>query len=428
MHELLNNLLTPFLFSLLIAVAIGLVIGIEREFDSISGKEHFAGIRTFALISTLGCVISYLSDLYSYIVLYVSIPSVFLFVSIFHYSKIKREEFGLITEFSLLLTFFLGVISGFHLIKQAVAVAVIIIALLTLRNKFKETIRRITQEELYAFVRFIVLAFLVLPYLPDKDIGPSEIINLQSIGFVIVIVSSLSFVGYFIIKFFGAEKGILFTAFFGGTFSSTAVTWVFSSRSKENELLSYHYAAGIVIACSVMIARVLAISAVFNIVVFRWLLLPCSLMVVSSICYALYIIRFKASSVEKLPEKISLGNPLDFKNAIMFGLQYVAILFLVYYANSYWGTKGLYISGLISGLSDVDAVNISVSKLSLVQISPSTASSVVLLAVMSNTIFKMGECIIKGSVTLRNQVIIALVPSIVLAIGSIIIINQFLTP
>ena len=162
----------------------------------------------------------------------------FLFISVFHYSKIQKENFGIVTELSLALVFFLGVLSGLHYIKEALAVAVIASTLLTLKNKFRETISRITQVELFAFVKFLILSLLLLPFLPDKNYGPGELINPRSIGFVIVIVSSLSFIGYFIIKFFGAEKGILFTAFFGGTFSSTAVTWVFSSRSKENENLS----------------------------------------------------------------------------------------------------------------------------------------------------------------------------------------------
>ncbi|MDP3393514.1 MgtC/SapB family protein [Sediminibacterium sp.] len=426
MHELLNTIFSPFILSLIVSAGVGLIIGLEREFDILSGNEHFAGLRTFVLVAILGCVVTYLATEFNFNILLVTIPSIFLFISVFHFSKVRKENFGLVTEFSLLLVFFLGVLASLHLIKEALAIAVITATLLTFKNKFKATVKQITQEELYAFIRFAIISLLILPYLPNESFGPAELINPQSIGFVIVIVSSLSFVGYFIIKFFGAEKGIMFTAFFGGTFSSTAVTWIFSTKSKENTNLSLQYAAGILIACAVMFVRVTLVAALFNIEVFKWLLIPCLLMAGSSVGYAYYILRTKASNSASLGENIQLGNPLDLINAAMFGLQYIAITLIVYYANESLGTKGLFISGIISGLADVDAINISASKLSLVQITPAMAAIVILLAVISNTFFKMGECILKGTAVLRKQVVIALIPAIIIAFISIsiIYINQ----
>ncbi|MES2284159.1 MAG: MgtC/SapB family protein [Bacteroidota bacterium] len=414
MLDLLSNILTPFLLSLIVSLGIGLIVGMQREFESISGKEHFAGMRGFAIMSMLGCVITFLAvELNINIILVVS-PAIFLFICVFHYSKIQKENFGVVTELSLALVFFLGVLSCLHYIREAVAVAVIASALLTLKNKFRETLSRITQDELFAFIKFIILSFLILPILPDKNYGPGAIINPQSIGFIVVIVSSLSFIGYFIIKFFGTEKGILFTAFFGGTFSSTAVTWVFSGRSKENESFSIQYAVGIIIACTVMFTRVLIVAALFNMEVFKWLLIPCGLIILSSSAFA-YFLKRKC----KLPatsEPIQLGNPLDISNALLFGIQYVAITLFVYFANIYLGTKGLLITGFISGLADVDAINISMSKLSLTQINPAMAAIVILLAIVSNTIFKMGQAYFKGSNSLRKQVLIGLTPSIVIAL------------
>ena len=417
MLDLLNNLLTPFLLSLIVAMGIGLIVGMEREFENLSGKEHFAGLRGFAIMSILGCIITFLAEKFNINILLVSVPGVFLFISVFHYSKIKKENFGIVTELSLILVFFLGVLSGLHYIKEALAVAVIVSALLTLKAKFNETISRVTQDEMYAFIKFIILSLLFLPFLPDKSYGPGEIINPRSIGFVVVIVSSLSFIGYFIIKFFGAERGILFTGLLGGTFSSTAVTWVFSSREKENENLSVQYSTGIIIACAVMFVRVLIIAVLFNQEVFKWLFIPCGLMIVSASIVA-FILKRKALSPSS-SSPIQLGNPLDISNVLLFGLQYVGITFFVYYANIYLGTKGLFITGIISGLADVDAINISMSKLSLVKINPSMAAIVILLAVLSNTVFKIGISYAKGSNKLRKQVLVGLVPSIVIALLSI---------
>lgn len=417
MHDVLMNILTPFLLSLIVALGIGLIVGMEREFENLSGKEHFTGMRGFAIMSMLGCIITFLAEKVNVNILLVVAPAIFIFISIFHYSKIQKGNFGIVTELSLALVFFLGVLSGQHYFKEALAVAVIVSTLLTLKNKFRETLGRITQDELFAFIKFIILSLLLLPFLPDKNYGPGEIINPQSIGIVIVIVSALSFVGYFIIKFFGAEKGILFTAFFGGTFSSTAVTWVFSNRSRENENLSAQYATGIIIACAVMFARVLVVAALFNTSVFRWLLIPCCLMLISNSIIA-YILKRKGTS-PGTSAPIQLGNPLDMSNALLFGIQYVAITLFVYYANIYLGTKGLLLTGFISGLADVDAINISMSKLGLTQITPSIAAIVILLAVSSNTAFKIGEAWFKGSKELRMKVLTGLIPSIIIALLSI---------
>lgn len=414
----MNNLLTPFLLSLFVALGIGLMVGMEREVENLSGKEHFTGMRGFAFMSILGCVVAYVSLQLNINIIIAATPAIFVFISVFHVSKIQKENFGIVTELSLILVFFLGVLAGLQHIREALAVAVVASIVLAIKNKLRETIQRITQEELYAFVKFFILSLLLLPFLPDKDFGPEGLLNLQGLGIVIVIVSSLSFIGYFIIKFFGATKGIFFTAFFGGTFSSTAVTWVFSSRSKENESLSTHYSTGILIACSVMFIRVLVIAGLFNIQVFHWLLLPCALMILSELAVA-FIYHYKSPKLRN-DVPLQLGNPLDLKNVLFFALQYVAITFLVYYANKYLGTKGLFVTGFISGLADVDAINISVSKLSLTQIRASHAAVVILFAILSNTFFKIGETILKGSKSLQKKVIIGLIPSIVIIILSMI--------
>lgn len=423
MNDLLNSLISPFLLSLFVALGIGLIVGMEREFENISGKEHFAGLRGFAIMSILGCVTAFIATNSNSNILLVVSPAIFLFVSVFHYSKLQKGTLGVVTELSLILVFFLGVLSGLQYIKEALAVAVVTSALLTLKNKFRQTISQITQEELFAFIKFIILALLLLPFLPDKNFTPSGIVNPRSIGFIIVIVSSLSFVGYFIIKFFGPTKGILFTAFFGGAFSSTAVTWVFSNRSKENESFSIHYAAGIIIACGVMFVRVMVIAALFNVLVFKYLFVPCAFITASALIYV-YTLN-KNVKHTNAPAFIQLGNPLGLGKVFLFALQYVGIALFVYYANLYLGHKGLFITGFISGLTDVDAINISMSKLSLTVINPATGAIIIILAALSNTFFKIGICYFRGTRLLFKHVLIGLSITSIMALISILVIVRF---
>jgi uncharacterized membrane protein (DUF4010 family) len=117
------------------------------------------------------------------------------------------------------------------------------------------TLKMVTEQELFATIKFFILSLLILPFLPDQKFGPEGIINLRDIGWVVVIVSVISFIGYFLTKFIGTRKGIIATAILGGLISSTSVAWTFSARSKENPALANTYASGILIASAIMFPR-----------------------------------------------------------------------------------------------------------------------------------------------------------------------------
>jgi uncharacterized membrane protein (DUF4010 family) len=147
-------------------------------------------------------------------------------------------------------------------------------------------------------------------------------------------------------KFSGTQKGILLTAFFGGLFSSTAVTWVFSSRSNAPD--SPHsevYAAGITLASSIMFLRVALVTFIFNKTLLQPVVLPCVLMSVTGLVFS-YLLARKTKKIQT-SSQVELGNPVNILNALGFGLLYVSISFLVLYANEYLGDKGLVLSGLI---------------------------------------------------------------------------------
>jgi uncharacterized membrane protein (DUF4010 family) len=420
MHDTINNFLTPYIMGLLVATGIGLIIGLEREFD-VDTKDKFAGIRTFPIISIFGCIVTFLSQALSPWILIVSFPGLLLFISIAYYAKSQKGDLGLTTSLTLLLAYILGIMSALHYIREALAATVLIITLLSLKTKLHAIVARITQEELFAFVKFTVLALLILPFLPDAKYGPNGLLNPRDIGFVVVIVSSLSFLGYLLIKFGSAEKGILLTAFLGGLFSSTAVTWVFSSKSKESPELSSHYGAGIVLASSVMFIRVTVVTFLFNKDILSVLWLPCVLMSITGSVAVYIIIRNSKKKIAK--QEIQLGNPLNLLNALSFGLLFVGISFMVYYANVYLGTSGLYLSGLISGLTDVDAISISMSKFALATSKIDLSVNVIVIAILSNTIVKLFISVFKGSPQVKKKIAFSF-GAIVLVGGTFILIKN----
>ena len=233
-----------------------------------------------------------------------------------------------------------------------------------------------------------------MPFLPNKTYGPDSLINPFEIGSIIVIVSFLNFIGYFLVKFIGTKKGIILTAILGGLISSTAVAWNYSSRSKESPELSKKYSAGIIVASAIMFPRLALLAYIFNNDILKYLALPFGLLTLVCIIATLILMR---RDDNKPNTNIKLGNPLNILNAMGFGVLYVVILFAVYYSNQFFGESGLYFSALIAGLADTDAITISMSKFSLDGEKMNLASSVIIAATISNMLVKLGVSVIKGS-------------------------------
>ncbi len=377
-------------------MGIGLILGLEREYDKLK-DQGFAGIRTFPIVAILGFSLGNLTEKFTPWLLIVSLGAFILFLAFNHFFQ-KQEEYGkgLTTNLALIATFVLGVMVSAQYYRDAVATAVIIVTLLSLKTRFRMVISNITSEELFAFIKFSIIALLILPFLPNKTYGPNDLLNPFEIGSIIVIVSFLNFIGYLLVKYVGSKKGILLTAILGGLISSTAVTWSYASRSVESSELSRKYAAGIIIASAIMFPRLALLAYIFNNALLTYLALP--FCVLTLVCLVVSLLLIKRDT-NKPDTNIKLGNPMNLLNAIGFGVIYIVILFAVFYSNEFFGESGLYYSALIAGLADTDAITISMAKFSLDGEKLKVASSVIIAAIMSNMLVKLGITIFKGSKT-----------------------------
>ncbi|CAM4299894.1 MgtC/SapB family protein [Zobellia nedashkovskayae] len=394
--EGMNEFMDSYLLGVLISMGIGLIIGLEREYDKLK-DQGFAGIRTFPIVAILGFALENLTDKFTVWILIVSLGAFILFLAVNRMYQ-KQEEYGkgLTTNLALIATFVLGIMVSAEYYRDAVATAVIIVTLLSLKTRFRTVISNITSEELFAFIKFSIISLLILPFLPNKVYGPSGLLNPFEIGSIVVIVSFLNFIGYFLVKYVGSKRGILLTAILGGLISSTAVTWSYASRSEESPELSKKYAAGIVIASAIMFPRLALLTYIFNGDLLMYLALPFSLLTIICIVVSLVLIQ---RDTKKPDTNIKLGNPLNILNAIGFGAIYLVILFAVFYRNKFFGESGLYYSALISGLADTDAITISMAKFSLDSEKLELASLVIIAAISSNMLVKLGISIFKGSKT-----------------------------
>ncbi len=395
-YQGMNELMGSYILGVLISMGIGLILGLEREYDKLK-DQGFAGIRTFPIVAILGFSLGNLTEKFTPWLLIVSLGAFILFLAFNHFFQ-KQEEYGkgLTTNLALIATFVLGVMVSAEFYRDAVATAVIIVTLLSLKTRFRTVISNITSEELFAFIKFSIIALLILPFLPNKTYGPNDLLNPFEIGSIIVIVSFLNFIGYLLVKYVGSKKGILLTAILGGLISSTAVTWSYASRSMESPELSRKYAAGIIIASAIMFPRLILLAYIFNNALLTYLALPFG--VLTLVCLVVSLLLIKRDS-NKPDTNIKLGNPMNLLNAIGFGVIYVVILFAVFYSNEFFGESGLYYSALIAGLGDTDAITISMAKFSLDGEKLKLASTVIIAAIMSNMLVKLGITAFRGSKT-----------------------------
>ncbi len=399
----LSAYLTPALISLVISAGIGLIIGLEREFNTRDDPAHVGGIRTFVLAAILGNVAEWASNHTTPVLLIAVLAGYFLLVCVAYYMQAQKGKIGLTTEIALLLTFLLGVATSKGLVQESLAVVVLMTTVLSLKDKLHGFIQKITEEELFAFIKFIVLALLILPILPTEPFGPDNLLTPRDLGYIVVLVLSISFTGYLLLKFGSPQKGILLTAVIGGLFSSTLIAWVFSSKSREREDLSPAYGSGIVLASSIMFVRVFVWAAIFAFPVAKELFLPLLLMLLVSLAPTWQVLRGQKKANEITP--LNPGNPLDIRNAIFFVFLYIGITLLMS-ASRQWLTPAMtYLSGAVAGIADIDAISISTAKWAATPTGQShEAAIIILLAVMSNSLFKWLVSIFRGHRALRKPV------------------------
>ncbi len=396
-------ILPPFFQHLLVTAAIGLIIGLEREFNTHGERAHVGGIRTFTLAAMLGYLSGTVAANSVLWVIPFTILGFFLLLSVIYYYQVRQERYGLTSELSMLSTLLLGILVSQGYVQESLAVVVVMTALLSVKEQVHGIVKKITEEEMFAFIKFTVLALLILPILPDKSFGPEGLINSLELGWLVIIVLSISFTGYLLLKFVG-QRGILLTAIIGGLLSSTMVTWVFSERSREKPELSASYEAGIILASSVMFIRAFALAAVFYQPVARLLVIPLSVLLVLNLLTAYRVYRLQQHNGET--PSLNPGNPLDIRNAVVFTLIYTGITFGMYYARQWSGQVGVYLSGAISGIADIDAITISSAKWASADTEQTGfAASVIILAILSNTVFKAVLSYIRGSEALGKSVV-----------------------
>lgn len=403
------------LSDLAIVIGMGLLIGLEREYSHlVPGQGLFAGIRTFPLVCLLGYLSALLGKSEGYWIFAIAFIAVIALVSISYFTLSQKNDIGATTEVSFILTFILGALVFRGEVLLAVSAAVLITVLLSIKLQVLSALGKFSQPDFFALLKFVIMVAIILPVLPDTQTGPYLAVNPKQIGYVIVLISGISFFGYILTKLKGAEKGIQFTAILGAIVSSTALTWDFSKKSKEDASHANQYGTGIVLACSIMYLRVLLVVYLLNPELGFYLTIPAILLGVGGLLLGRWLVK------EKDPEPssgmMSVSNPLNIRNAILFAVLFSLMGVLVQAGKSFFGDSGIYLVGAISGLTDVDAIVLSMVNYAntdsgLVKVAVIT----ILIGMTVNSLFKFGIAIFNGNQVIR--------PLIFKGVGSLIVGN-----
>jgi uncharacterized membrane protein (DUF4010 family) len=217
---------------------------------------------------------------------------------------------------------------------------------------------------------------------------------------MVVLISGVGFAGYVLMRLLDARAGIVVTSLFGGLASSTATTLAFSRRSREDPAGAGHYATAVAIACTVMLPRVLVVLALVSRPLALKLLGPFGLMALPGIACAA-VIWWRQRGKHRKTDQPAIGNPLSLMTAIKFAALYALISFLVK-AVAQPGQSGLLPLAFASGLTDLDAISLSVAgNLNSSEVGPGLAARAVILAAMANSLLKGGLAVTLGAGALR---------------------------
>ncbi len=406
MNITFDSLTSEIIFKIFFSLGLGLIIGLEREHRTKLG-ETFAGIRTIPLITILGTLSAYIYENYWDKVFYFTFGAIVLYTILNFYLEYQKDV-GITTEITILIAYIIGIFVYFEQFYTATVLTVITAVLLALKNVLESFAKKLSQEDIVAILKFIIITAVIYPILPDKNIGWFNAFNIKDIWKMVIIVSTLDFIGYALLKWKGA-KSLWLNGVIGGLVSSTAVSYELAKKVKEYPSLINSATLGIALAWTIMNFRVIFLAGIISIELAKSITIP---LVLASIGFLLAI-WFKQKMKRKVYTKgksnLSISNPFELKSALQFGLLYALIVFSIKVLDFYLGNEGIYLASLISGVIDVDAITLSISRFfANGRIETDVAVKGILLAVLSNSFFKFGYIYFFGTKELAKNIFIFL--------------------
>jgi uncharacterized membrane protein (DUF4010 family) len=385
---------------IIVAALGGMAIGIERQWSghATGPRARFGGIRTFAMLGGFAGVAGWLyaEGIHAMAAVLLAAAAGLIVAA---YAAGARREIDATTEVGALVVLAAGVLSGMgHAALAGGIIAVTAIVLLE-KTRLHALVQRIDDAALRAAFRFAVMAIVILPLLPTGPYGPFDAVRPRELWLLVLFCSALSFAGYITRRAVGEAHGYPLAGLLGGMISSTNVTLSFAHASRAAARLRMPLASGVVAACTVLFIRVLILTAAINPPLAR-ALLP---MMLAPFAVGLAVL---AVSVRNLGGQTHAmeppRNPLAIKAALQMTAMFQLVLFGVAIARHAWGDAGIVVSGAVLGVTDVDALAISMARAAATGVSVDVAARALAVGILANTSLKLIIVLVLGVATFRG--------------------------
>ena len=376
-----NVLWTPPL-RLLVALLLGILIGLERESAKKTFKEY-AGVRTFALLSLFGFGCAWLFRAQVTLALPLGLLAVAALTVLEYLTKRQVGHRGWTSEVAALLTYVIGALALLADVWVSMALGVIGTLLLAEKARIETYVERLEKTEFLAVVKFLLVTVIILPALPDKDYTRFAL-NPAHIWQIVVLVSSIGFVGYFLTKRYGDRMGLWLSGLLGGIVSSTAVTVAVGRMAQRAPEQAAGALQATLLASAVMYLRILVLVWILNPAFMPDLWWKLVLLFAVGVALAVTVRSARADPSEAPAS--TLQNPFEIKPAVVFASLFVVLSVVTTLVKNAFGDAGLLTLSALVGVTDIDPFI-----LSLIRDGAAVSRVVmaaILLAMMSNTIVK----------------------------------------
>jgi uncharacterized membrane protein (DUF4010 family) len=408
------------------ALLLGMVLGVEREKRIADDGHGIAGLRSFVLFAEAGAVAGYLAKVLAmpWIVPAVVIAvATVLLAGYLASARVSPKSLGLTTELAAIVTVLLGALATTGNRELAIGLGVCTAALLAYKQPLHGLVGKIGWGDVLVGLRFLLAAFLVLPLLPEEAIDPWGAIHPYKLWMLVLLISGLSLVGYIATRWLGPGHGTAITAASGGLVSSTAVTLALVKQSREPGADPRRLAGGILLAWGVMFGRVVVAAGIINPAMIEPLAAPFVAMLVACGVFALW--AFRGAAVAPPPAdgtEVALRNPFSLWAASKFALLFAGVSLLLQLAQHYLPGTGVYVVSALAGLTDVDAITLSMAEQARNGVQPlAVAAGATVVAALTNTFVKAAVAVGSGKGLAKSvafgTVLVAVAGGAALALG-----------
>jgi uncharacterized membrane protein (DUF4010 family) len=380
----------PEALKILTVLLLSFLIGLEREERKAGGDYFFGGVRTFPLIGLVGYAVALLSrDQLLPLTIGFAVVGAFLLMSYRHRLSLNQassEAPGVTTEISGLTTYLLGALVSHGYYWIAVTIAVVSLFLLELKGVLEGLSKRLAPHEVFTFTKFLLLAAVVLPTLPNTPLTQFGI-NPFKTWLLVVAVSGISYGSYVLLALTRQRNGVLLSAVLGGAYSSTATTVALAKKAAAHGAARL-FSGGILVASAVMYVRLVILLMLFSRTLLHILGVPLLVLgCVAGITGWLWAHLQEQKSTRTRGE-LQPKNPLELRSAFFFAAVFLAVLVISRLVITHFGNTAFYgLAGLV-GLVDVDAFILGMTQSAAAVTPGSLAAKSILVAVASNNVAK----------------------------------------